>query len=225
MSFAKSAKATPASLCALAAALCANPPMELPMKKIAILLLLYISGCSSILPSSIVIDSAISEYQRVENQISLGDDSEYVLGLLLPIQEKLPPSNRKSPEKYIRDGVNVEIYYIRSGRQPDGLTTDDEFTPYIFNDGKLVGIGWQLLGGPTSRGQVTPTTVINTEGGRERDLQSGGGVGRTSSTGLTGRFVRESTSGFNKTCYYSSIRGEFTKTVGSTQLCPLSATQ
>ena len=42
----------------------------------------------------------------------------------------------------------------------DGLTTDDEFTPYIFNNGKLVGIGWQVLGGPKSQGQATSDIYI-----------------------------------------------------------------
>jgi hypothetical protein len=49
---------------------------------------------------------------------------------------------------------------MRSARQPDGLTTDDEFTPYIFNDGRLVGIGWQVLGGPKTQGQATSDTYI-----------------------------------------------------------------
>jgi len=49
---------------------------------------------------------------------------------------------------------------MRSARQPDGLTTDDEFTPYIFNDERLVRIGWQVLGGPKALGQATSDTYI-----------------------------------------------------------------
>jgi len=54
----------------------------------------------------------------------------------------------------------IEIYFMRSGRQPDGLRTDDEFTPYVFNDGKLVGVGWQVLGGAKSQGQTSPVTNV-----------------------------------------------------------------
>jgi hypothetical protein len=51
----------------------------------------------------------------------------------------------KQPDRYVKDGVNVEIIYFRSGWQSDGLTTDDEFTPYLFNDGKLVAISTATL--------------------------------------------------------------------------------
>ena len=100
------------------------------------------------------IDSAISKYEAVADKVDLGDSKEKVLSILQPTQASLPKSTRKSPEKYIKDGVKVEIYYMRSARQPDGLTTDDEFVPYLFNNGKLVGIGWRVLGGPKTRGRV-----------------------------------------------------------------------
>jgi len=63
---------------------------------------------------------------------------------------------------YKKEGVLVEILYFRSGWQSDGLTTDDEFTPYLFNDGKLVAVGWAVLGGAKSHGQTTPQTNIHT---------------------------------------------------------------
>ena len=66
----------------------------------------------------------------------------------------------KQPDRYVKDGVNVEIIYFRSGWQPDGLVTDDEFTPYLFNDGKLVAIGWAILGGAKSRGQAGTTVNV-----------------------------------------------------------------
>ena len=34
------------------------------------------------------------------------------------------------------------------------MTTDDEFTPYIFEDGKLIAIGWHILGGPKTKGRI-----------------------------------------------------------------------
>jgi hypothetical protein len=63
---------------------------------------------------------------------------------------------------YKKDGTLVEILYFRSGWQPDGLTTDDEFTPYLFNDGELVAVGWAILGGPKTQGQAPPETNVHT---------------------------------------------------------------
>jgi hypothetical protein len=106
------------------------------------------------------IDSAIKSYENVAEQVNLGDNKDSVLAILIPTQARLTSKLKKPPEKYIKNNVLVEIYFMRSGRQPDGLTTDDEFTPYTFNDGKLVGIGWQVLGGPSSQGQTQPTTNV-----------------------------------------------------------------
>ncbi len=109
------------------------------------------------------IDSGIAKYNAVADRVQLGDSRNKVLSILNPTQEGIPQKNRKNPDKYIKDNALVEIYYFRTGRQPDGLTTDDEFTPYLFNDGKLVAIGWQVLGGPKSVGQVVqpaPVTIV-----------------------------------------------------------------
>lgn len=123
---------------------------------LALLCILLISGCAIS-----QIDSTISKYESVADKVELGDSKEKALSILQPTQSDLPQSARKNPEKYIKDGVKVEIYYMRSARQPDGLTTDDEFVPYLFNDGKLVGIGWQVLGGPKTQGQATSSTYIS----------------------------------------------------------------
>src|SRR3990172_12757044 len=126
------------------------------MKKTAasLLITLVLSGCVTM-----QIDSAISKYDAVAGQVELGDSKDKVLTILEPSQAGLPKSARKSPEKYIKEGVKVEIYYMRSVRQADGLTTDDEFVPYLFNDGKLVGIGWAALGGAKTQGQAVPRNV------------------------------------------------------------------
>jgi hypothetical protein len=41
----------------------------------------------------------------------------------------------------------VEIIFARTQRVslPVGMTTDAEFTPFVFIDGKLQGIGWTAL--------------------------------------------------------------------------------
>ncbi len=124
------------------------------MKKLALIFLLatglLLTGCFS----GIRIDHAIGKYDEVEHQISLGDPKDKVLAILLPTQESVPRNSTKKPDKYIKDEIIVEIFYMRTGLQPDGITTDDEFTPYLFNNDKLVGIGWNVLGGATSHGQV-----------------------------------------------------------------------
>lgn len=119
---------------------------------------ILLSGCGA----GYYIDQATAQYDQVEDRVNLGDSKEQVLSILMPTQESVPRNSRKKPDRYLKDGVNVEIYYMRTGRQADGITTDDEFTPYIFNDGKLVGIGWSLIGGPKSQGQATSDTYINT---------------------------------------------------------------
>ena len=52
---------------------------------------------------------------------------------------------------------------------------------------------------------------------------SDGKMSAPTSSNVTGFLSRESTSGINKTCYYNSPRGTFTKTVNSASLCPQSA--
>lgn len=129
------------------------------MQKILLFLIVSISlsGCAAL-----QIDSAISQYKAVASTIKLGDSKEDVLAILMPTQEKLSGKSTKSPEAYLQNGDTIEIYYFRSGRQPDNLTTDDEFTPYVFTNGKLTGIGWTQLGGPKSQGQVIqPAPVTN----------------------------------------------------------------
>lgn len=114
--------------------------------RIALLLIVFVisfAGCEAI-------DSSIKKYYAVADQIKLGDSKEKVLGILIPTQVKLPFDEVKSSDFYMEGDDLMEIYYIRSGKQPDNLTTDDEFTPYIFKNEILIAIGWKTLGGPKS---------------------------------------------------------------------------
>ncbi len=108
------------------------------------------------------IRTAIDRHNDVSGQVDLGDTKEKVLSIILPTQEglKVFPHHQKPPEKYMKDGVRVEIYFVRSGNNVDSLTTDDEFTPYVFNDDILVGVGWAILGGPSTQGQTNSTTNV-----------------------------------------------------------------
>lgn len=139
---------------------------------LALATLFLVTGCGVM--EATRIDEAITEHQSVANRIHLGDDKDHVLAVLNPIQERLLAKERKAPESYLKDGATVEIYFARSARQPDGLTTDDEFTPYVFTNGKLTAIGWSTLGGPKTQGQA------NHAGG------GGGGGGRMQTTCIHG---------------------------------------
>ena len=119
-----------------------------------VFLVFTLSGCFGI--KAIVIKDSISKYESVESQIELGNSREKVLSILSPTQKDLRSDWKKRPEKYIKKDILVEIFYFRTRLQSDGLTTDDEFTPYVFNNGKLVAIGWTSIGGAKSHGQTTP---------------------------------------------------------------------
>jgi len=67
----------------------------------------------------------------------------------------------KKPERFLKDGKKYHIYFLRTSFQSDGLVTDDEFTPHIFENDKLVGIGWTYLGGPATQGQSRDTHITN----------------------------------------------------------------
>ncbi len=122
------------------------------MKKFHILIvfLIGLTGC---------IDIAISRHEKISSSIELGDSIKSVLPKLNNAMRGLSSDRKKRSDQYIKRGVRVEIHYARSLRQPDDLTTDDEFTPYVFNDGVLVAIGWRTIGGVKSQGQ-SPTSVI-----------------------------------------------------------------
>ncbi len=104
----------------------------------------------------------VNEYVVAAPKVSLGMTKVQVIETLQPSQVRLGNTEIKQPDMYTKDGVLVEILYFRSGWQQDGLTTDDEFTPYLFNDGKLVAVGWAILGGAKSQGQATSQTNVNT---------------------------------------------------------------
>ena len=114
----------------------------------------FFCGCSN------AVGTAISRYHVVAPQIQLGMDKEDVLRALEPTQEGLTLRQTRGPEQYTQDNVHVEIYFFRSGANYDKILTDDEFTPYIFHDGKLAAIGWTAIGGPKTQAQPIPEQHI-----------------------------------------------------------------
>ena len=99
-------------------------------------------------------DQSITRYHQVASYVSLGQSKNEVLTVLLPSQDGIPYDSRRSPESLISNGRVIDIYYMRSARIPDGATTDDELTPYVFIDDTLAAIGWQSLGGAKTYGDV-----------------------------------------------------------------------
>lgn len=120
----------------------------LPIAYVTIACML-LAGCG--LDAQFRIDGVITDYHRLAPQIHIGDSKERVSEILGPLQERLDSTERKPSQAFQQDGKLLEILYFRTQRIPDGLTTDDEFTPYVFIDGKLHGFGWTALGIPITR--------------------------------------------------------------------------
>ncbi len=96
-------------------------------------------------------------------KINLGMTKHKVINILQPSQKRLRNTEIKQPDIYQKNNTLVEILYFRSGWQRDGLTTDDEFTPYVFNNGKLVAIGWNTIGGIKTQGQARHQTNVTVQ--------------------------------------------------------------
>jgi hypothetical protein len=116
-------------------------------------------GCQS------PVQEAIHYFEMSADQVRIGDSKEKVLSILGPANNMLPASQRKRPDIYRKDGKLIEIYYFRSSIQNPQIRTDDEFTPYVFEDGQLVAIGWSYLGGPKTQARPTPETDVYLHGG------------------------------------------------------------
>ena len=117
-------------------------------------LLLFFCGCSN------AVGTAISQYHAARPQVQLGMDKDDVLKILEPTQEGLTLRQTRGPEQYMEDGIHVEIHFFRSHANYDKILTDDEFTPYIFHDGKLAAIGWTAIGGPKTQAKPIPEQHI-----------------------------------------------------------------
>ncbi|MBT8138294.1 MAG: DUF3192 domain-containing protein [Gammaproteobacteria bacterium] len=109
-----------------------------------------LAGCAA----SGFLQESIDAYHAQAGRISLGQSEEEVLRILQPTQSRLAANYRKPAEEYLQDGKRRKIYFFRSRSFPDGLVTDDEFTPYVFEDGSLIAIGWTAIGGPKTQAQT-----------------------------------------------------------------------
>ena len=119
------------------------------MKKLIYLfaLAVLVSGCVSV---EKLTDKTIDKYKAEYLNVKLGDSKNTVLAILSPTQKELPRQYRKAPETFKKVNDTIEIYYFRSLKQPNSLSADDEFTPYIFTNDILTGIGWAAVRGMKS---------------------------------------------------------------------------
>ena len=128
------------------------------MKKIISIIIsaFLLSGCAQL-----EMENSLSSYKQVESRISLGDSRYQILGILEPIQQNLGASSKRPPDQYMIEGDKYYVHYQRTSWVSDGITTDDELTPYVFKNDKLVSIGWQALGGPKSTGNAAAAAANN----------------------------------------------------------------
>ena len=115
----------------------------------AVSIILMLSACAS----NQSISTAILAYEAQAGNIQLGQSKAEVLAMLSPTQASMPSRFGKPYEAYIEDDKLKEVYFFRSRSFADGLVTDDEFIPYVFEDGVLIAIGWTAIGGPKTQAQ------------------------------------------------------------------------
>ena len=122
---------------------------------------LLLSGCETTTGYNNV-NYSMQNTAQVQSQISLGDLKSNIVPMLVAKQSNLSSDYLKPADQYIKDGKTMYIHYQRSGHVSDGRLTDDEFTPYVFENDKLIAIGWASLGGPkvVSSGSASGSMTI-----------------------------------------------------------------
>ena len=121
------------------------------MKNFVVIIVGFIllTGCETYTASISDMQRQVQNSANAGANVSLGDSKTEVLNRLLSAQSYLDPMfDRRPPDQHMKDGKKVFIHYQRTGWVSDGRSTDDEFTPYIFENDKLVAIGWSTIGGP-----------------------------------------------------------------------------
>ena len=107
--------------------------------------LLILSGCAS--NNSRKHSAAPRAYDDAVKNIYLGMEKRDFDNVMRPVNEKTTDNAKRRSEAYQRNGMVYEIVYIRSGWVSDNALTDDEYTPYLFQDSSLIGYGWAAVGG------------------------------------------------------------------------------
>ncbi|MGH7380881.1 MAG: trypsin-like peptidase domain-containing protein [Candidatus Methylomirabilales bacterium] len=125
---------------------------------ICLLVLLSVAGCA--LASIGRIESAISRYNENIGRVRIGMSEQEVRNIL---GDPSPPGYVYPLERTtLSDQTPVTILYYRTARIPDGLTTDDEMTPFLFTGDRLRAFGWRAVRvyRPGSEGQASTGTCF-----------------------------------------------------------------
>ena len=107
--------------------------------------LLVLSGCGPAYRSAM--HGAFEEGQQA---VYVGMDKSEFDRAMSKTMDKTHGSHRRSPDVCRRNGMVYEVVYVRTGfayPYTDGVNTDDEYTPYLFQDDTLIGYGWAAVGG------------------------------------------------------------------------------
>lgn len=104
---------------------------------------LILQGCG--VANTMQRNEAADYYAEVAPMVQLGMSEASFQALMGPALEVTKKDKR--PTRFTSEGSLYVVYYPRSAEFWDGEITDDEYTPYIFRDGKLVDVGWDAIGG------------------------------------------------------------------------------
>ena len=104
---------------------------------------------------------ALNTYDQQKHTVRLGDSINTALPALKSMQSSLTPIWLRPAEQYLKGGSRFYIHFQRTGWIEDHVLTDDEFTPYVFANDKLVAIGWTVLGGARTSGSGATAAAIN----------------------------------------------------------------
>jgi len=111
------------------------------------ILIFFSLSVAIILSSCMTVREGVEHYRANIHRVSLGMSVEEFTAIFASTQREIGESNTRPTQRISRDGSIFDTYFIRSGWIPDSETTDDELTPHVFKDGKLISIGWEAVGG------------------------------------------------------------------------------
>ena len=91
--------------------------------------------------------AAPEAHAKAANDVYIGMSQYEFIQVMTPVTAKTQSQSMRSPKRYSKNGNQYEVRYMRSGWLSDGRSTDDEYTPYLFQNGTLIASGWDAVGG------------------------------------------------------------------------------
>tara|TARA_R110002072_G_scaffold301408_1_gene481085 strand:+ start:1174 stop:1674 length:501 start_codon:yes stop_codon:yes gene_type:complete len=108
--------------------------------------------------------AAPARYAEVKDQVDLGMTRYEFEQVMAPVNSGTLAHQKRTDETFTDNGRVFDIVYVRTGRIPDGIETDEEYTPYVFQDGVLVAFGWRAIGGM----KFTKADLMKTEAASDK---------------------------------------------------------